>query len=145
MPIATARMARHRTAERLRAFGHQSTISFRSRGVAQRLMREVTTIADQVPEQRDLSIRPRRRNADGRKPPCHGDSRTYAELSHDLPAVPREHPMIRRRTQHSTTGQSHAKYLSDSLGPNQIALRLDDLLVRAHGPDFRGLTHELAN
>jgi hypothetical protein len=35
--------------------------------------------------------------------------------------------------------------LSNALRPHQIALRLDDFLIRTHGPDFWSLTDELAD
>ena len=64
VPLAAARIPLDGAPERQRAFGDQFAVGFRRGGVAQRLIREVAAVADQVTQQRDLGVRPIHRVGD---------------------------------------------------------------------------------
>src|SRR5579863_8117066 len=145
VPVAAARMPSYGAAESNRAFGDHLTVGFRCGGVAQRLVPEVAAVADQVTQQRYLRVRPHHRVDDRRKSPSHGHSSTRTNLSDALPSISGKHLMVGGRAQRPAAGKRHAKNLPHSLGPNQIALRLDDFLIGTHGPHFGRLPDELTN
>src|SRR6185437_10771584 len=145
MPIASARVPGYGAPERLGALGHQLAVFFGRRGVAQRLMRQITTIAHQVPQERDLLVRPDHRGGNYRKSPRDGNTITNAQLPDDSPSVSGKNAMVGRRSKISTAGKLQTKYLPHALGPYQVALRLDDFLVFTHRPNFGRGADQFAN
>src|SRR5882724_2147324 len=145
MPLSSAGVAFHGAAQRDRRFSYQLAVSFRRSCITQWLILEITAITDQMAQQTNLRVRPDHRACDLRELPPNRNSRSRGELAHRLPAISRKYPVARRRTQPAAAGKRHAIYLAHTFRPDSIALRLDDLLILAHCPDFRCLSDQLAN
>src|SRR5687768_14045552 len=120
MPIADAGVSRDLRTEKLRALRNRRTVVLGCRRVAQGLMRQVATIADEMAKQDQPVLRPSQRRLNFRKLACDRYAVPWRALTDRLPPLARHDAMIGGRPQACSACQLHIEHRFHARRPHDL-------------------------
>ena len=135
-------IAGHATSERFGGAAYGAAVLFGSGRVTQRLVHQITALANQMTQQHEPVSRPTLRLHRFRQAARECEALTRLECAHGCPACSGQQPVFRGRPNRPAAGELHFAYRAATHFPDRVGSRTNKTLLFVNCPDFGLRPHQ---